>query len=534
MAWHQQSFAPAPPRAPGRPGAPEPTPSPTGAPLAVPLAGSSGPAASAPALPATPSGGEESQVRGAKSGPGVVGQLQGGTVPVGGATLACAWQEAGAAFGYLQRDRASPLLGQLPLLSACQEEEEEQGRAWASCLARGLSSGVLGGSWCLAPEAAGVPSPFHPQLEERVSFDFAAWRKRYLQWIGHRKSRVLDIFHSIDRGHDGRLTQQEFIGRVLASKFPTSLPEMKAVAKIFDVNRDGFIDYYEFIRALHPSRDVLQRAANVDHIQEEVKRQVAECNCVKCFQVEQIGATRYRLGECQQLRMVRILRSTLMVRVGGGWTALDEFLVKNDPCRVKGRTNLKINERYLSPGLLGRKGTGSQSAPASKMLSPSCSTPSLCLYSSASAPSSPVPRKVSRLREERVGRGGHGVCSKRASGHWKRKFRQGNGRGKRGGKPGSSWRKSVCPQPRLSQEAQVGGSSLPGEMGEPLAKGEPLPPNAVRLGNLWPEVWEGAQESGAGREKPFQPLPPSSGWGGGRQRQRTGWKTAWPLRALET
>uniref|UniRef100_A0A670ZUC8 EF-hand domain-containing protein n=1 Tax=Pseudonaja textilis TaxID=8673 RepID=A0A670ZUC8_PSETE len=147
-------------------------------------------------------------------------QHMGGTVPVGGATLACAWQEAGAAFGYLQRDRASPLLGQLPLLSACQEEEEEQGRAWASCLARGLSSGVLGGSWCLAPEAAGVPSPFHPQLEERVSFDFAAWRKRYLQWIGHRKSRVLDIFHSIDRGHDGRLTQQEFIGRVLQKGRP--------------------------------------------------------------------------------------------------------------------------------------------------------------------------------------------------------------------------------------------------------------------------------------------------------------------------
>uniref|UniRef100_A0A8C6XIX6 EF-hand domain-containing protein n=1 Tax=Naja naja TaxID=35670 RepID=A0A8C6XIX6_NAJNA len=57
----------------------------------------------------------------------------------------------------------------------------------------------------------------HQELEERASFDFAAWRKRYLQWIGHRKSQVLDIFRSIDRGHDGRLTQQEFIGRVLAS-----------------------------------------------------------------------------------------------------------------------------------------------------------------------------------------------------------------------------------------------------------------------------------------------------------------------------
>ncbi|KAG8134129.1 hypothetical protein E2320_011836, partial [Naja naja] len=333
---------------------------------------------------------------------------------VGG--LGCLWLPPVGRGSWMGNYGASPLLGQFPLLSA-RHGDEEQGRAWASCSACGLSSGALVGSWHLAPKAVGVPSLSHPQLEERASFDFAAWRKRYLQWIGHRKSQVLDIFRSIDRGHDGRLTQQEFIGRVLASKFPTSLPEMKAVAKIFDVNRDGFIDYYEFIRALHPSRDVLQRAANVDHIQEEVNRQVAECNCAKRFQVEQIGATRYRFGECQQLRMVRILRSTLMVRVGGGWTALDEFLVKNDPCRVKGRTNLKINERYLSPGLLGQKGTGSQSAPASKMLSPSCSTSSLCLYSSASAPSSPIPSKVSRLRGKQVGRSWSSTWAPSGCGH---------------------------------------------------------------------------------------------------------------------
>lgn len=35
------------------------------------------------------------------------------------------------------------------------------------------------------------------------------------------------------------------------------------------------------------------------------------------------------------MRLVRILRSTVMVRVGGGWVALDEFLQKNDPCRGK-------------------------------------------------------------------------------------------------------------------------------------------------------------------------------------------------------
>ena len=42
-----------------------------------------------------------------------------------------------------------------------------------------------------------------------------------------------------------------------------------------------------------------------------------------------------KFGDSQKLRLVRILRSTVMVRVGGGWVALDEFLLKNDPCRGK-------------------------------------------------------------------------------------------------------------------------------------------------------------------------------------------------------
>lgn len=43
----------------------------------------------------------------------------------------------------------------------------------------------------------------------------------------------------------------------------------------------------------------------------------------------------FQFGDSQKLRLVRILRSTVMVRVGGGWVALDEFLLKNDPCRGK-------------------------------------------------------------------------------------------------------------------------------------------------------------------------------------------------------
>ncbi|RMC22600.1 hypothetical protein DUI87_00393 [Hirundo rustica rustica] len=234
------------------------------------------------------------------------------------------------------------------------------------------------------------------ELEEFAHFDFGVWRKRYMQWISQMKSRVLDVFRGIDRDQDGRISQREFIESVLASKFPTNVLEMNAVATIFDLNGDGFIDYYEFVSALHPNRDPLRRCADADQIQDEVNRQVAQCNCAKRFQVEQISANRYRFGESQQLRMVRILRSTLMVRVGGGWIALDEFLVKNDPCRVKGRTNLKINEKYLSSDVFGAAArcAGSQSAASSKVLSPSRSNSSLSLYSSASAPSSPLARKV--------------------------------------------------------------------------------------------------------------------------------------------
>lgn len=55
------------------------------------------------------------------------------------------------------------------------------------------------------------------QVEEFANFDFNIWRKRYMQWISHLKSRILDVFRSIDRDQDGRISQKEFIDNVLAS-----------------------------------------------------------------------------------------------------------------------------------------------------------------------------------------------------------------------------------------------------------------------------------------------------------------------------
>uniref|UniRef100_A0A667ZAQ2 Microtubule actin crosslinking factor 1 n=1 Tax=Myripristis murdjan TaxID=586833 RepID=A0A667ZAQ2_9TELE len=285
------------------------------------------------------------------------------------------------------------------------------------------------------------------ELKEFANFDFDVWRKKYMRWMNHKKSRVMDFFRRIDKDQDGKITRQEFIDGILASKFPTSKLEMTAVADIFDRDGDGYIDYYEFVAALHPNKDAYRPTTDADKIEDEVTRQVAQCKCAKRFQVEQIGENKYRVrsaqallqfqclltltthtsphnitvslscfGDSQQLRLVRILRSTVMVRVGGGWMALDEFLVKNDPCRVqhpglkilrsdssssissriaRGRTNLELREKFILPegasqGLAAFRSRGRRSKPGSRTASPtrSSSSASHSAHSCASLPSS--------------------------------------------------------------------------------------------------------------------------------------------------
>ncbi|TSK31439.1 Microtubule-actin cross-linking factor 1, isoforms 1/2/3/5 [Bagarius yarrelli] len=250
------------------------------------------------------------------------------------------------------------------------------------------------------------------ELKEFANFDFDVWRKKYMRWMNHKKSRVMDFFRRIDKDQDGKITRQEFIDGILASKFPTSRLEMTAVADIFDRDGDGYIDYYEFVAALHPNKDAYKPTTDADKIEDEVTRQVAQCKCAKRFQVEQIGENKYRFGDSQQLRLVRILRSTVMVRVGGGWMALDEFLVKNDPCRARGRTNLELREKFILPegvsqGMAAFRSRGRRSKPSSRTASPtrSSSSASQSAQSCASGPSAPATPTASARSSQSQSRG---------------------------------------------------------------------------------------------------------------------------------
>jgi hypothetical protein len=183
------------------------------------------------------------------------------------------------------------------------------------------------------------------ELEKVKNFNWEDWRKRYLKHHNNKKSRVQDFFRKLDDDGDGYCPRDEFIDGILKAKFPSSKLEMNAVADKFD-HGDGMIDWREFMAALRPDWEERGPLTDTQRIDDEIKRQVAQCTCRQKFKVFQVGEGKYRFGDSQKLRLVRILRSTVMVRVGGGWCALDEFLVKNDPCRAKGRTNVELREQF--------------------------------------------------------------------------------------------------------------------------------------------------------------------------------------------
>ena len=70
---------------------------------------------------------------------------------------------------------------------------------------------------------------------------------------------------------------------------------MDTVANIFDRNRDGYIDYQEFIAALRPDWERKGPLTDAERIDDEVQRQVNQCTCRQKFRVHQVGEGKYRV-----------------------------------------------------------------------------------------------------------------------------------------------------------------------------------------------------------------------------------------------
>ncbi|KAF6778402.1 hypothetical protein AHF37_01668 [Paragonimus kellicotti] len=81
-------------------------------------------------------------------------------------------------------------------------------------------------------------------------------------------------------------------------------------------------------------------------VEEQVSKHLALCTCCNRLRMQRLEEGRYRLGN--RVYYLRRFRNHVMVRVGGGWLTLDEFLNRHDPCR-RGRDVALSHSRAQSP-----------------------------------------------------------------------------------------------------------------------------------------------------------------------------------------
>ncbi|XP_063697123.1 GAS2-like protein pickled eggs [Culicoides brevitarsis] len=83
-------------------------------------------------------------------------------------------------------------------------------------------------------------------------------------------------------------------------------------------------------------------------LDEMVRDLVEKCTCPTQFPMIRVSEGKYRIGDTKVLIFVRILRSHVMVRVGGGWDTLSHYLDKHDPCRCRAQHRSAVAARIMT------------------------------------------------------------------------------------------------------------------------------------------------------------------------------------------
>lgn len=82
-----------------------------------------------------------------------------------------------------------------------------------------------------------------------------------------------------------------------------------------------------------PPEPPARRPCHFRHLDQLVQSLVSHCTCPVQFSMIKVSEGKYRVGDSNTLIFIRILRTHVMVRVGGGWDTLSHYLDKHDPCR---------------------------------------------------------------------------------------------------------------------------------------------------------------------------------------------------------
>ncbi|CAF1096378.1 unnamed protein product [Rotaria sordida] len=92
----------------------------------------------------------------------------------------------------------------------------------------------------------------------------------------------------------------------------------------------------QFNRTIVERENSIVPPTSSSHLHKTVVKITNTCSCSQRFPVIRIGEGKYRIGESGTIIFIRILRNHVMVRVGGGWDTLENYLNKHDPCRRSG------------------------------------------------------------------------------------------------------------------------------------------------------------------------------------------------------
>ncbi|XP_077995602.1 uncharacterized protein LOC144449063 [Glandiceps talaboti] len=89
-----------------------------------------------------------------------------------------------------------------------------------------------------------------------------------------------------------------------------------------------------------------KKTCDMMSLDEMVRDLVGRCTCPVQFPMVRVSDGKYRIGDSNTLIFVRILRSHVMVRVGGGWDTLEHYLDKHDPCRCAGHKSSRHHDPF--------------------------------------------------------------------------------------------------------------------------------------------------------------------------------------------
>ncbi|XP_030814952.1 LOW QUALITY PROTEIN: GAS2-like protein 1 [Camarhynchus parvulus] len=117
-----------------------------------------------------------------------------------------------------------------------------------------------------------------------------------------------------------------------------------------------------------PSRARPVALCDLRNLDELVREILGCCSCPSQFPMVKVSEGKYKVGDSNTLIFVRVLRSHVMVRVGGGWDTLEHYLDKHDPCRCAALSHRLPQPR--TPGMSPQKAAPGPSS-SSRASSPS-------------------------------------------------------------------------------------------------------------------------------------------------------------------